>query len=162
MARKPLTEIGRIALRQSAIWISLFLLVVCFFGCSKSDRVSRPLVGTWQLSDLKKIVDKVGNPGNLPDDSLPSSKMNLIFRADGTLETNTEIGQIIRLKSGTWKVLSSKQDNKLLSVECELNSQTTVHEIEFLDVDTIRLTPPNLAGLTTKLTFRRTDAASSK
>ena len=147
------------------ILIGMALISLIGSGCSKTERVSQVLVGNWELTDSTKIAEKINQntpTKNDDTDSESTSRMNLIFRSNGTLETNTLMGQIKRTKNGVWKLNSSGQDGKLLSVECQLNQQTTVHEIEFLDSETIRLIPPNLAGLTTKLTFRRTDATPSK
>ena len=151
--------------RWRTVLIGMALVSLFGSGCSQTDRVSQALVGNWELTDSTKIAEKINQntPSKNDDaDSESTSKMNLIFRSNGALETNTMMGDIKRTKSGTWKLNLSEQNGKLLSVECQLNQQITIHEIEFVNSDTIRLTPPNLAGLTTKLTFRRTDATPSK
>ncbi len=81
--------------------------------------------------------------------------MSVQFEKSGVLRTETKIASIASTKQGTWKLIGYDSVTAIMQVECTLATQTTVHEIEFEDADTIRWIPPNLAGTTQNLKFVR-------
>lgn len=145
----------------------LLLATLCSCGCQPAPpAAAKPLIGTWVLSKPEQLADRINQANvGLPrpeaetDESDPSSggsKMMLEFRADGTLRTITDMGQLQQEKKGVWKFVSDAEAGKKLAIRCLLNQQTSDVEVEFIESDVISLVPPNMAGLNTKLTFRRT------
>lgn len=149
-----------------AFWLLSLLVLGLFTGCQPQVPVpARPLVGTWELNQPARLADRINQlPGGLPqpkaesDDPVPAdtTRMSLEFRANGILVTRTNMGQLQQEKQGTWEFVAAAADGKKLAVKCLLNRQTTEIEVEFPESNAISLVPPNLAGLNTKLTFRRT------
>jgi|688.fasta_scaffold16903_9 hypothetical protein len=137
-----------------------------FCGCStRLPESARKLVGTWELAQPERLAERINQ---LPEDSsLPAAEpeeqdaepagsgMVLEFRTDGTLQTKTALGQLQQQKQGTWQFISASADSRTLAIRCQLNQQSSEVEVEFLEGETISLVPPNLAGLNTKLRFRR-------
>ena len=136
-------------------------------GCQSAVPDSaKPLVGVWELSQAERLADRINqaNAGlprpeaesDEPNPDASSAKMILEFRADGTLRTITDMGQLQQQKQGTWGFVSDSDGGKKLAIRCLLNQQSSEVEVEFVEPDLISLVPPNMAGLNTKLTFRRT------
>ena len=65
------------------------------------------------------------------------------------------MGNIQGAKQGTWQVVDFDEATNVLKVNCLVGVESTEHAIEFLEEDLIQLVPPNMAGLTLKLKFRR-------
>jgi len=145
----------------------LLLATQLVSGCQPSvPAPAKLLIGTWVLSQPERLADRINQANaGLPrqeaesDEPVPSSggsKMMLEFRADGTLRTMTDMGQLQQEKQGTWSFASDSNGGKKLAIRCLLNQQTSEVEVEFIEPELISLVPPNMAGLNTKLTFRRT------
>lgn len=81
--------------------------------------------------------------------------MTIRFSPAGELVTETRAGSIDTRKTGRWRLLSGDSTSPTSEIECTLGQQTTRHQIEWLADDSLRMTPPNMAGLTIKLVFRR-------
>ena len=141
-------------------WLMAVTYCSCLFllaGCSDPQR-SR-LVGSWQLQKPEQISKRFAN-SDAPsaDNSSESSfdnRMLIEFRRNGTLRTVTRIGNIDREKTGTWELLQFDEPDNRAMIRCEINSQTTEHEVEWLDSGALKMVPPNMAGTTTRLTFVR-------
>jgi len=81
--------------------------------------------------------------------------IELRFLKNGNLETATSLPSIQTQKAGRWRMLSYDESNRIAMIECDLMQQRTEHKVEFLDSNTIRLIPPNLAGLKISMEFKR-------
>ena len=127
------------------------LLLVSVVGCGNPDR--HRLVGTWQLElkESTRLESRVADVADLE----AKSKMTLEFRGGGRFFTETSMGNIQRAKQGTWQVVDFDEATNVLKVNCMVGVESTEHAIEFLEEDLIQLVPPNMAGLTLKLKFRR-------
>lgn len=140
---------------------SLTLLAV-IFACTFSgcgDTHKKKLVGTWEIAQIAEVADRVGQNDNgrelQSDKATGQSKMTITFGSGGDLETQTLMGAMNRKKNGTWKMTSYDTEASAMEISCEINTQTSEHEISFVDENTIELVPPNMAGLTMKLKFKR-------
>lgn len=148
-----------------------FLPLITLFlsGCQPAPpAAAKPLIGTWVLSKPEQLADRINQANvGLPrteaeaeagelGPSGGNAKMTLEFLADGSLRTTTDMGQLQQQKQGVWRFLSDSEAGKKLAIQCMLNQQTSDVEVEFIGADVISLVPPNMAGLNTKLTFRRT------
>jgi hypothetical protein len=156
---------SRLSLFSKLAFMSSITLIVS--GCQPSvPTPAKPLVGTWVLSEPERLADRInqantGLPGPKAESDEPTpdsggSKMMLEFRANGSLRTITDMGQLQQEKQGTWSFVSGSNGGKKLAIRCLLNQQTSEVEVEFIEPELISLLPPNMAGLNTKLTFRRT------
>lgn len=163
----PKTDHRTRRLSQSVPLAFGLLITLLVSGCQPSlPGSAKALVGTWELSQPERLADRINQANaGLPrpeaesdEPALPSdgSKMILEFRADGTLRTITDMGQLQQQKQGFWRFVSESEAGKKLAIRCLLNQQTSDVELEFIEADVISLVPPNMAGLNTKLTFRRT------
>ncbi len=126
-----------------------------FCGCYQ-DPVRAKLAGTWKIEHgdkLSRRVNQDDDAGSRVDD--PSERMVLSFFASGSLQTKTRMGDVIREKNGSWNVVDFDEEESRMKIRCELMGQQTDHDIRFLEPDLIRLIPPNMAGTSSKLTFRR-------
>lgn len=137
----------------------LALLTLSFCGCYQ-DPIRAKLIGTWGIEHGDKLTKRVnqneGNPENdigIAEDL--SERMMLVFSASGSLQTKTRMGEVNREKNGLWKVVEFDEENSKMKISCELMGQQTEHDVRFIEEDLIRLVPPNMAGTTSKLTFRR-------
>ncbi len=84
-----------------------------------------------------------------------STAITVTFGRNGALQTQTRTGMIDSTKNGKWTPVENASSDQPAAIECTLMQQTTRHEIEWIDADTIKMTPPNMAGLSIKLMFRR-------
>ena len=137
--------------RQSSCKLLIALLLVSVVGCGHPDR--HRLVGKWQLElkESARLESRVADVADLE----AKSEMTLEFRGGGRFFTETSMGNIQRAKQGTWKVVDFDEATNVLKVDCLVGVESTEHAIEFLEEDLIQLVPPNMAGLTMKLKFRR-------
>lgn len=135
-------------------------------GCGPGlPEPARKLVGIWELAQPENLAERINQlppggqlPAAKPDEQgleALASGMVLEFRADGSLQTRTALGQLQQQKQGTWRFVSASTDGQKLAVRCVLNQQSSEVEVEFVEPGTISLAPPNLAGLSNKLRFRR-------
>lgn len=130
----------------------LALLILSSGGCYQ-DPIRAKLSGTWKIEHGGKLTRRVNQDEAFDDD--PSERMVLSFSNRGTLQTRTRMGDAIREKNGSWSVANYDEGSDKMTILCELIGQQTEHEVQFIEKDLIRLVPPNMAGTTSKLTFRR-------
>lgn len=136
----------------------LFLLAVVSAGILSGcgDSPPKKLVGKWEITQASEVADRIGSNEDDPAISEPGeSRMTLFFQSDGTLKTQTMMGSVNREKNGTWKMTSFDPETRKMKISCEINTQASEHDVTFVDEDTIELVPPNMAGLTMKLMFKR-------
>lgn len=140
----------------SARWLASFAIIAActISGCGDTNRAK--IIGTWGIEQADKVLNRIKQN----DDSERTTegeepRMKLVFQRNGVLKTQTRLGAGTTEKQGTWKLVSYDEAAGVLSLECELMQQTSTHAVEFVDENTIRLVPPNMAGLSMKLTFKR-------
>lgn len=131
------------------------LLALLLAGCGDPDR--RKLIGVWEIETADKLIDRVGadDPTEEDSDTVP---ITIEFGSGGQLRTATQVGAISNVKTGEWEWIRSDPERSLVRcvlTEKNMGSQATEMEIEWIDSDTIKMTPPNLAGLSIKLRFSR-------
>ena len=138
------------------------VIAIClgFSGCGNADRAK--IIGDWEMAVGKDLlegvveIDETAAPDPQSEDPIfQPPKMLLKFFRSGALETQTNMGSVRTKKQGYWKLISVDEGNRQLTIECELMGQTTNHEVELIDDKTIRLVPPNLAGLKRQIKFVR-------
>jgi hypothetical protein len=165
MQKKHELRMSRTSLFSKLAFMLLATLLAS--GCQPSvPPPAKQLVGSWVLSQPERLADRINQantglprPESESDEPVPDSggsKMLLEFRANGSLRTVTDMGQLQQEKQGTWTFVSDSGGGKKLAIRCLLNQQTSEVEVEFIEPELISLVPPNMAGLNTKLTFRRT------
>ncbi len=144
--------------RIASVWsLAIVLLSV---GCQSRD--AQRLVGQWELVDPRALAERV-NQSDEAATSSPSEErfsalgngMVVEFTSRGILTTHTQLGAIRRDKSGTWRVLATEPNQNLTRVAYSLAGDSGELSIEWIDNDTMKMVPPNMAGLSMKLTFRR-------
>ncbi len=137
---------------RSLQWRIYSLLVVSLLaGCTSSD--SAKIVGQWKIAEAAKLSEKIVND---EDADSSESTMTVQFDRSGKLRTNTSMGNIKSTKHGSWRFRGYDELNgQQMQIECTLGMQTTEHDIEFQDDDTIVWIPPNLAGTSQKVRFIR-------
>jgi len=161
----------RSGLRSTCRWAILGMVVAGMAGCQPDG--GRQLSGKWKLDAEQSLAERMGTQeGSVSsggssaeaapfegevDPNVPEPEVTITFRSNGVLETLTRTGIIDSTKSGSWRLVSYDSGKMTAVVECILNQQVTEHEIQWLDEDSIKMTPPNMAGLTMKLIFRRAD-----
>jgi hypothetical protein len=131
-----------------------------FVGCNDPNRAK--IVGTWTIQQADTVMSRVNAEEESPSsdtaqisDAGESSKMQLVFRQNGVVETQTKMGQLDQTKKGNWKLVSFDDSSKTMTITTKLMDQETETAIKFLEEDLIRLVPPNMAGLKMKLKFKR-------
>ena len=125
-------------------------------GCRDANR--NQLVGRWGISTPEAVMKRIAQDqlsNELPGQTEVSERMTITFKRNGVLNTRTRMGEVDQEKTGTWKMISFDKPSRLMTISCEINSQTSEHEIAFVDENTIRLVPPNMAGLKMKLKFSK-------
>ena len=125
-------------------------------GCGDSNR--NQLVGKWGIAAPESVMkridqDQAGN--ELPTETEIAERMTITFKRNGVLNTRTRMGEIDQEKTGTWEMISFDEPSGLMTISCEINLQTSEHEIAFVDENNIELVPPNMAGLKMKLKFSK-------
>jgi len=131
-------------------WLLACLLACIFVGCGDPNRAK--IVGTWGIDKADKLVNRIQQSDAAESES---PKMVIQFRRNGGFETKTLIGAVDRKKEGRWEFVSFDAAAGSMIISCEIKSETTEHEVKFVDQDTIELVPPNMAGTTMKLRFKR-------
>jgi hypothetical protein len=81
--------------------------------------------------------------------------MLIRFSWNGQLETSTKMGEIDQGKIGTWKFISYDELSDKMILLCDIQSQESEHEVNFINPTTIKLVPPNMAGTRTKIKFTK-------
>ena len=125
--------------------------VICLLlvsGCN--DPVRSKIAGTWEVQK----ADRLGQRINQNQDGA-ESRMRIIFESGGGLTTQTSMGEIQREKTGSWKLVSFDDQTNIMELVCDLGSGEVPTSVAYLDDDTIKLIPPNMAGTKTKLKFAR-------
>ena len=134
--------------------------MACTTGCT--DPNAAPLVGRWVLEKPDRIMERIGgeavdqsqeNDSTDASSSLP--RMAITFSSNGQFQTETAMGNVNRLKNGAWQVISLDEAARKMTIRCTIGSEETDHAVEMIDGSTIRLVPPNMAGLTMKMRFVR-------
>lgn len=136
------------------------MLFVCAVGCS--DPNAKPLVGRWVLEKPDRVMERIGgDDADLAqetasiDDSNLMPKMAITFESNGQFQTVTAMGNVNREKNGAWQVISLDETAGKMTIRCKIGTEETDHSVELIDGSTIRLVPPNMAGLTMKMRFVR-------
>lgn len=137
---KPTTQIFK---------FSCCLLLLALVGCTGDPDRAR-IVGDWEIATADHLMGQVNAQ---PDDQPP--RMLIHFYNSGYLATETNMGNISTQKQGNWKLLSYDAQTKTAKIQCKLVDDTTNFDVVVLDDNTLRLVPPNMAGLKTKLKFVR-------
>ena len=138
---------------RSLPWRFFALLAVFLLaGCHSSE--SAKILGQWKIAEAAKLSEKIVNDDDADVDSSDST-MTVQFDRSGKLRTNTSMGNIKSTKQGTWRFLGYDELKGQMQIECTLGMQTTEHDIEFQDDDTIVWIPPKLAGTSQKVRFIR-------
>lgn len=143
-----LTRIG-----TGLVWTLAVVLASAGCGDSRQNR----LHGTWLMSAVDQMAERIPSQ-NQPvqgTETAASPQMELVFTVNGQWSTRTVINSIRSEKSGTWQWQGATDRPQTFLVKFASELQTSETEIEFVDVNTIKLTPPNLAGLPTRYVFRR-------
>ncbi len=145
------------------------LMLACAFAVGCGDASRSKLVGNWNIEQAERVLDRVNQSPdsssqqgsaqreNSPqNDSTITPKMQIQFLGNGSLTTITQMGSIEPTpKQGSWQMVSFDETSNTMTVNCGLGLQTSEHEIEFVDENTIKLVPPNMAGLSMKIRFTR-------
>jgi len=135
----------------------LTAVFACIFtGCGDSNR--NRLIGRWGIAapeDVMERIDQAQPTNDLPTETEIAQRMTLTFKRNGVLNTRTRMGEVDQEKNGTWKLISFDEASSVMAISCEINTQTSEHEITFVDETTIKLVPPNMAGLSMKLKFSK-------
>ena len=132
-----------------AFKFSCWLLLLALAGCTGDPDRAR-IVGDWEIATADHLMGQVNAQ---PDDQPP--RMLIHFYNSGYLATETNMGNISTQKQGNWKLLSYDAQTKTAKIQCKLVDDTTNFDVIVLDDNTLRLVPPNMAGLKTKLKFVR-------
>ena len=131
------------------------LAILSISGCGGDNEAKgRPLLGTWVLVEGEEVARRTSSAESTLDQQA-EPRMQLEFSTGGRLQTLTNINAIDSRKSGTWQVVAYDNVKKVMDIECVLDGQTTKSDVNFLGDDQIKLCPPNMSGLTLKLTFKR-------
>ena len=113
------------------------------------------IVGSWEIENAQSISKSVSGDSESDNEKPAPAKMSIEFSSGGKLTTRTQMGSIDSEKVGRWDFQSYDAEMGVMKVKCNLDGQATEHEIEFVDADTIRWVPPNMAGTTRQIRFVR-------
>ena len=139
------------------------LLVLALTGCTGDPDRAR-IVGEWEIATADYLMTQVNaegldasgladSVGDSEEDDLP--RMLIQFYNSGYLATATNMGTMSTQKQGSWKFLSYDAENRTAKIQCKLIDDTTDFDVIVEDENTLRLVPPNMAGLKKKLKFVR-------
>lgn len=141
---------------KSAYFLLAAVVACTLAGCGDANR--NRLVGQWGIAAPEAVmnrIDKNESDSEVPAETEISDRMVLTFKRNGVVHTRTTMGDIDQEKTGTWKLVSFDEASNLMAISCEINTQKSDHEITFVDEKTIKLVPPNMAGLKMKLKFSK-------
>ena len=142
------------------------LLLLALNGCSGDPDRNR-IVGDWEIATADRLMGQVnaaplnsssGDSSAVPNnDSSETNKPRMLIRFyySGALSTETNMGYVSTKKQGSWKFLSFDPDTRTAKIQCKLVDDTTDFDVIVEDEDTLRLVPPNMAGLKKKMKFVR-------
>jgi len=122
---------------------------------SRLLRVKSKIAGEWEVQKADRLVKRINQERINQDEGGNKSRMRIVFGFRGALTTQTAMGEIQREKSGTWDLVSFDEKESQMELDCDLGSGDVRTSITFLDANTIKLVPPNMAGTRSKLTFER-------
>jgi len=123
-------------------------------GCGDSNR--KLLIGKWGIAAPDAVMERIDQAqDDLPAETEIAQRMTLTFKRNGVLNTRTRMGEVDQEKAGTWKLISFDEVSRQMVISCSVGLQTSEHEIVFVDENTIKLVPPNMAGLKMKLKFSK-------
>ena len=115
----------------------------------KADKLAQRVNVAPETEESELETDEQ-SPANLPE-------MTLDFRSNGQLVTTTKLGKIDSKKSGHWRMIKFDPP-ATMTVECYLDEQSNQSrrlEVDLIDDQTIRMTPPNMSGQRMKLNFKK-------
>ena len=154
-------KIGKRPLKPTiqAFKFSCWLLLLALAGCTGDPDRAR-IVGDWEIATADHLMGQVNTqPDGSTDMSAPATdqppRMMVHFHNSGYLATETNMGSISTKKQGHWKFLSYDAQTRTAKIQCKLVDDTTDFDVIVQDENTLRLVPPNMAGLKTKLKFVR-------
>ena len=129
-------------------------------GCGDPNRSK--IIGTWEIQRADTVLSRISQSdseavdrGGESEIDSADPKMTLRFLLNGRLETSTSIGAVNQQKQGTWKLIEFDETTSTMTLKCDIQNQESEHKVEFLDQETIKLIPPNMAGTTMKIKFKR-------
>ena len=136
-------------------------VIACMLaGCGDANRAK--IVGTWGIEQADTVMSRINRSDSPTDDQYGEletnpgpPKMVLKFLRSGMLETSTNMGAVGQQKQGTWKMVAFDEATNQMTILCDIKNQESEHEVEFLDQETIKLVPPNMAGTKMKIKFKR-------
>ena len=166
-------------MNQCSLSMLVLLSSMLTVGCQHPD--AKKLIGVWEIEAAQPLYNRLHQAVDTAAENVSqadeidagshfesptkrgefdaSSQMQVQFRSNGTWVTQTEIGRVAPApKLGRWEMIGFDPVTRMMTVRCEQGTDQSEHEIEFLDEDRIRMTPPNMAGLTLKLTFARVES----
>ncbi len=139
--------------------LSCCLILLAVTGCS-GDPDRAQIVGDWEIATADHLMGQViAEP--LDSESANDSNANqpprmlIRFYNSGYLATETNMGSISTQKQGNWKFLSYDAQTRTAKIQCKLVDDTTDFDVIVENENTLRLVPPNMAGLKKKLKFVR-------
>ena len=140
--------------------ISCCLVLLALVGCSGDPDRAR-IVGDWEIATADHLMSQVNaestdltNATDNPTEDL-APRMLIQFYNSGYLATETNMGTVSTQKQGNWKFLSYDAETGVAKIQCKLVDDTTDFDVLVEDENTLRLVPPNMAGLKKKLKFVR-------
>jgi len=134
------------------------LLLLALAGCAGDPDRDR-IVGDWEIATADHLMGQVnaqpdGSTVRDPATTQPP-RMLIHFYNSGYLATETNMGSMSTKKQGKWKFLSYDAQTRTAKIQCKLVDDTTDFDVVVQDENTLRLVPPNMAGLKTKIKFVR-------
>ena len=142
--------------------ISCCLCLLALVGCGGDPDRSR-IVGDWEIATADRLMGQVNAetlaPNTVGSDSeleaAQKPRMLIRFYYSGALATETNMGNVSTEKYGNWKFLSYDAQTRTAKIQCKLVDDTTDFDVIVEDENTLRLVPPNMAGLKKKMKFVR-------
>ncbi len=148
----PPSLLPALSLSRICFIFAIGIFACTLAGCGNANRLK--IVGNWGITQADEVMDRIEASETTSDES-QESRMLLTFHRNGRLETKTKMGSVDQKKQGAWKMVSFDPAKNSMVISCEINTQTSEHTITFVDENTIELVPPNMAGVTMKLKFKR-------
>ena len=131
------------------------LLLLALTGCTGEPDRAR-IVGDWEIATADHLMGQVNAQSDGSDPAtIQPPRMLIHFYNSGYLATETNMGSMSTQKQGSWKFLSFDAQTRTAKIQCKLVDDTTDFDVIVQDDNTLRLVPPNMAGLKTKLKFVR-------
>ena len=143
--------------------ISCYLWLLALVGCGGDPDRNR-IVGDWEIATANRLMGQVNAEPVAPagldgstEDSTEAQRPRMLIRFyySGSLATETKMGNVSTEKRGSWKFLSYDAQTRTAKIQCKLVDDTTDFDVVVEDENTLRLVPPNMAGLKKKMKFVR-------